>query len=175
MNIKMLVSLAANVVSPIVELLIVIVVIGILAAIVIVAYNGITNRANDTNNKTDAVSIQKVAEAINADKGYYPGGTGDATTVWYSNAHHIVWSVNDDETTQQCDRYIPRVRRHRPFNLQHRKGAADGSPHSYTVKVCGGTTGLTVFYPKREDSTIQKINIGTGWLNVKILARCLCI
>jgi prepilin-type N-terminal cleavage/methylation domain-containing protein len=37
----------------IVELLIVIVVIGILAAITIVAYNGIQDRANDTSVKSD--------------------------------------------------------------------------------------------------------------------------
>ena len=56
----------------IVELLIVIVVIGILAAITIVAYSGITNRANATKAQTNAASAQKVAEAINADTGNYP-------------------------------------------------------------------------------------------------------
>ncbi len=56
----------------IVELLIVIVVIGILAAIVIVAYNGVTNRANATKAKTNAATVQKVAEAYNADMGVYP-------------------------------------------------------------------------------------------------------
>lgn len=43
----------------IVELLIVIVVIGILAAIVIVAYNGVLNRANDTTVKNDLENISK--------------------------------------------------------------------------------------------------------------------
>lgn len=52
----------------IVELLIVIVVIGILAAIVIVAFNGVQNQAKGTQYKTDAVSITKVAEAYNADE-----------------------------------------------------------------------------------------------------------
>jgi prepilin-type N-terminal cleavage/methylation domain-containing protein len=56
----------------IVELLIVIVVIGILAAITIVAYSGITNRANSTKSQTSAANSQKVAEAINADTGSYP-------------------------------------------------------------------------------------------------------
>ena len=56
----------------IVELLIVIVVIGILAAITIVAYSGITARANGSKAQTNAANTQKVAESFNADKGYYP-------------------------------------------------------------------------------------------------------
>jgi prepilin-type N-terminal cleavage/methylation domain-containing protein len=56
----------------IVELLIVIVVIGILAGITIVAYSGITNRANQSKAQQNAASAQSVAEAFNADKGYYP-------------------------------------------------------------------------------------------------------
>jgi prepilin-type N-terminal cleavage/methylation domain-containing protein len=46
----------------IVELLIVIVVIGILAAIVIVAYNGITNKANDASVQADMNAIAKKIE-----------------------------------------------------------------------------------------------------------------
>jgi prepilin-type N-terminal cleavage/methylation domain-containing protein len=56
----------------IVELLIVIVIIGILAAIVIVAYNGITQKANDAGYKQDADSISKAIEGFNADEGQYP-------------------------------------------------------------------------------------------------------
>ncbi|QHN43112.1 prepilin-type N-terminal cleavage/methylation domain-containing protein [Candidatus Mycosynbacter amalyticus] len=52
----------------IVELLIVIVVIGILAAISIVAYNGVTKRANASAAKGNAESVQKVAEAYNTDE-----------------------------------------------------------------------------------------------------------
>ena len=51
----------------IVELLIVIVIIGILAAIVIVAYNGITQRANATAAKSNATSVKKTAEAFNSE------------------------------------------------------------------------------------------------------------
>ncbi|MNQ07667.1 Type II secretion system protein G precursor [compost metagenome] len=50
----------------IVELLIVIVIIGILAAITIVAYNGIQNRANDTTIKSDLANIAKQLETIKA-------------------------------------------------------------------------------------------------------------
>lgn len=51
----------------IVELLIVIVVIAILAAITIVAYNGITARANTTSAKAAAGTAVKKIEAYNAD------------------------------------------------------------------------------------------------------------
>jgi prepilin-type N-terminal cleavage/methylation domain-containing protein len=51
----------------IVELLIVIVVIGILAAITIVAYNGVTTRANGTSAKTAAANVIKKVEVYNAE------------------------------------------------------------------------------------------------------------
>lgn len=72
----------------IVELLIVIIVIAILAAIVIVAYNGVTARANTSKAQTNAVAIQKKAEAYNADNssvggnGVYPASATTATTGW---------------------------------------------------------------------------------------------
>lgn len=50
-----------------IELLIVIVVIAILALISIVAYNGITTRANGAAAKGNAEAVQKVAETYNAD------------------------------------------------------------------------------------------------------------
>ena len=56
----------------IVELLIVIVVIGILAAITIVSFNGVTARANATNAKGAASAAIKKAEAFNAEKSAYP-------------------------------------------------------------------------------------------------------
>jgi prepilin-type N-terminal cleavage/methylation domain-containing protein len=70
----------------IVELLIVIVVIGILAAIVIVAYNGIQDRAKNTKYLTDATALQKGAEAVNADLGAYPTGADTAALVASFNA-----------------------------------------------------------------------------------------
>jgi len=63
----------------IVELLIVIVVIGILAAITVVAYSGITSRARTTKAQTAAANVQKVAEAYNADNGYYPSTIANFT------------------------------------------------------------------------------------------------
>ena len=64
----------------IVELLIVIVVIAILAGITIVAYAGITNRAQQSKIQGTATNVLGVTEAYNAEYGYYPplaaSGTG---------------------------------------------------------------------------------------------------
>ncbi|OGL21582.1 hypothetical protein A2707_06130 [Candidatus Saccharibacteria bacterium RIFCSPHIGHO2_01_FULL_45_15] len=56
----------------IVELLIVIVVIGILAAIVIVAYQGVTNRAKFSQKHNDIKTIQKLILSYHATYGNYP-------------------------------------------------------------------------------------------------------
>ncbi len=56
----------------IVELLIVIVVIGILAAITIVAYNGIQNRAKASSGQTLAAQVAKKVETYNTVASAYP-------------------------------------------------------------------------------------------------------
>jgi prepilin-type N-terminal cleavage/methylation domain-containing protein len=70
----------------IVELLIVIVVIAILAAISIVAYNGIQERARFATMRSDIATLNKAIQLYYADKGTYPltsdwagwdQGTGD--------------------------------------------------------------------------------------------------
>jgi prepilin-type N-terminal cleavage/methylation domain-containing protein len=65
----------------IVELLIVIVVIGILAAITIVAYNGIQNRANDSAIQTDLNNVAKKIREFAILKGQYPKGATDLATL----------------------------------------------------------------------------------------------
>ena len=56
----------------IVELLIVIVVIGILAAIVITTYSGIQAKARNAKRETDIQSLQTQVEAFYSQNGYYP-------------------------------------------------------------------------------------------------------
>lgn len=56
----------------IVELLIVIVIIGILAAITIVAYNGIQNRAKDTERTSEMKSLEKALALYYVDNSAYP-------------------------------------------------------------------------------------------------------
>lgn len=56
----------------IVELLVVIVVIGILAAITMVSYSGVTTKANLSANKANASSVVSAADAYFAENGTYP-------------------------------------------------------------------------------------------------------
>ncbi len=56
----------------IVELLIVIVVIGILAALVITTFTGIQQRARNTERETDIKAVHGLLEAYYAQKGAYP-------------------------------------------------------------------------------------------------------
>ena len=65
----------------IVELLIVIVIIAILAAITIVAYNGIQSRANNAAVAGDATAIAKKFEIFKIDNGHYPASTADLNAV----------------------------------------------------------------------------------------------
>lgn len=141
----------------IVELLIVIVVIGILASITIVAYNGIQSRARDTQNKADAAAIARVAE-LKAVDGSYPTGTDDATL-----------TASFDSTTLAklpsgvAVRYDTRTDQYgQDYNTL--KSNAESTPRAYFVRVC--TDGLVVFYPKRSGTSAAtsegRVIVGAG-------------
>lgn len=66
----------------IVELLIVVVVIGILAAIVTVAYTGITTNAKDTRRQNDMASIVKALMLYNVQVGLFPGSSNNTASGW---------------------------------------------------------------------------------------------
>ena len=96
----------------IVELLIVIVVIAILAAITIVAYNGIQNRAKSSSAQTLANNVSKKAEIYNTVNTGYPvtltafkAGTGEAA-MDTATAAKVTLTVPANENTvqfQTCD------------------------------------------------------------------------
>lgn len=74
----------------IVELLIVVVVIAILAAITLVSFNNITNRANQSAAKETASNVQKKVELYNAEKSVYPTAvqltaSGSSTESWFTS------------------------------------------------------------------------------------------
>jgi len=84
----------------IVELLIVIVVIGILAAITIVAYNGIQTRAENTKTINAVSQWAKALQLYKAEKGNYPtvhSCLGDTST--YADSHNgRCWGLSGDGT-----------------------------------------------------------------------------
>lgn len=69
----------------IVELLIVIVVIGILAALVITTFTGIQQKARNTERNTDVKALHGQVEAYYAQKGYYPSLTDINDSSWRSS------------------------------------------------------------------------------------------
>lgn len=64
----------------IVELLVVIVVIGILATLVVVAYNGVSGRAKEASRQSDETQAKKQIEAFYAVNGFYPTANNCPTT-----------------------------------------------------------------------------------------------
>jgi prepilin-type N-terminal cleavage/methylation domain-containing protein len=104
----------------IVELLIVIVVIAILAAITIVAYNGIQARAKDSRVQSDIQSVAKRIELYAVENGSYPS-TGALSTVFSDD--------NCPAGTSQAD-WVPNLSGTLPQSQQPAKGA-NGSNGCY--------------------------------------------
>lgn len=131
----------------IVELLIVIAVIGILAAIVIVAYVGITSRANNSRYKENAVLISKVAEARENDNAYnsYPTSSAGFTSTYTKLPEGV--SINNDESTATVS--SP------PATADLEADAKNGI---YTVNYCDG--GLIIFYPISGQADAGSITVG---------------
>lgn len=77
----------------IVELLIVIVVIAILAAITIVSYNGITARGNTTNATMAAENVSKKAETYNVELSGYPATYSALSGASSSASYYVPASI----------------------------------------------------------------------------------
>ena len=78
----------------IIELLIVIVVIGIIASITVVSYNGVQARGQDARRKSDIVNLQDAIEIYKINNGTFPAVTpantdGSGWEVSYTNASFI--------------------------------------------------------------------------------------
>jgi len=68
----------------IIELLIAIVVIGILAALVIIAWNGIQERARDARIRSGVSDMRKLVEIYNTEYGNYPKTTNNPQANWHA-------------------------------------------------------------------------------------------
>jgi type II secretion system protein G len=91
----------------IVELLIVIVVIGILAAITIVAYNGVQSRARDTLRIDGIGKIRDALELYRVDNGVYPTAINSGTTTTGNVYPGGGWEVAQVTPATWLDRLAP--------------------------------------------------------------------
>ncbi len=152
----------------IVELLIVIVIIGILAAITIVAYNGVQNRAKASQYQSDTVSIDKKLEAYNALNSAYPltaAGTDAATVVAQTTAGTNLTTLVNAQTESKLPpnlnffAVLP-ITTVPTYAQTITAINANSSVNSYFVAWCATGKGIRVYYPDPTSSTVKTIDSG---------------
>lgn len=77
-----------------VELLVVIVILGILAAVVVFAVAGVTNRGEDSACETELRSVRTAAQAHYAQNGSYPAGVGDLVPEFLDETPTATYTIN---------------------------------------------------------------------------------
>lgn len=87
----------------IVELLIVIVVIGILAALVITAYGGIQGKARNSKRSNDINALQTQIEAFYSQNNYYPSLTDLNSATWRATNMKSLEKVALVDPSTNCD------------------------------------------------------------------------
>lgn len=153
----------------IVELLIVIIVIAILAAIVIVAYQGITNKANASKYQTDAVTLAKKAEAYGAVKGSYAltaAGADAATITAQSTAGSTLTGtlngVNESKLPTTISVFGVVAWATVPTLAQATTAInASTTVNSYFVAYCATGGGMRIYYPDPGASVVKTLDVGT--------------
>lgn len=150
----------------IVELLIVIVVIGILAAITIVAFNGIQNRANDTAIQNDLRNFHAVVAQHKAINGNYPTTLTASMGIKFTrNAHE-----RDAQTrsVRYCinaatDEYIVYAKSKSGNHFKYRSsgGLTATAPNTGGYDICD-QVGLTMVNPQFNG---HEYGVWSGWVN----------
>ncbi len=147
----------------IVELLIVIVVIGILAAIVIVAYNGVQQRARDSRRQNDIQSLTQALELYYLDNGKYPVSSGNAGTL-----PNAAWSTTADSSWQNLVAFLKPYMGNVPSDPVSTPGVSPtgqvGFNYGYYSAANCGTTGTNQFYIlvyRFESSPLSQVDNGT--------------
>lgn len=129
----------------IVELLIVIVVIGILAAITIVAYSGVQSKARDTARTSDIKQVQKALELYYVDVGNYPA-------VGTDNSGYALSTLS----TALVPQYMPRIP-----NDPIQTGSAN---YQYVRgSLAQGSYGIRISYDAITPCHAGVKNTGIGW------------
>ena len=130
----------------IVELLIVIVVIAILAGITIVAYNGIQQRANNTQRIVAAKEFVKALKSYAAVNQKYPGGAG-AYCIGESN-------ITDFDTNPDYD-----------------CGMSDNLKHDYATSMANFNTNLKTILPKLPEFPGKPVQLTANLKGLGMLYR----
>ena len=161
----------------IVELLIVIVIIGILAAVTIVAYNGVTQRANEASLASDLNGASMLLATYRIDNGTYP--TSNDCTVGLSPAPpRICLHVSGSNILASYT-----VDTSLPGSPHYKLIITNGGGSSYvtddqgptkspaTVAVTGGVTTVDGAYTVRTFMSSGTLTVSNGTLtNVSVLA-----
>lgn len=134
----------------IVELLIVIVVIAILAAISIVAYNGIQSRAKTSSANTTASNTAKKAELYNTEVGNYPIRLSNLTGASSDKSYHLADVVYSGTQTNDT-----------PTNVVVYMVCGTGSPANITAITASNVSGAMVYYRDYVSSTNRFVSYGT--------------
>lgn len=129
----------------IVELLIVIVVIGILAAITIVSYNGIQARAFDAQQATEVNSIAKALSMYTSDG-----------NPWPENPPELRFRLADYSLIDIPEEVLEKVQTEYPMNL-------GGGYVEYGYEPCGvNPTGAKLKYAKESGGQTVEVVVGSG-------------
>ncbi len=148
----------------IVELLIVIVVIAILAAITIVAYTGVQNRANDTTVQSDLANFAKKMELLKVDDGRYPNPL--TTAMGFSFSRSAYTPDNQGATLRYCynsstDTYVLMARSKSGDMYKAINGEVTPNGYAHGYSVCS-TIGLTNTNPSQNG---YSSSTWAGWVN----------
>ena len=137
----------------IVELLIVVVVIAILAAITIISYAGITARANESAVKLQASNFQKKAEAYNAEKGNYPVATSDlsgsSNSYYWADTTNVTYGASPTTTNLPNDSSVTKRL------LVQKCGAS-----TQAAITSSNITGLKINFYNPNKSSLDSVTVG---------------
>jgi general secretion pathway protein G len=127
----------------IVELLIVIVVIGILAAITIVAYNGIQSRARETSLRSDLTNIAKQLEMYHVD-GDYPANDTELQSIkakfsFSPVGTNAISCINPSGATAGIALFVRDIASGRQFMYMRGQGVSEVNVSWSSAGTCGTT------------------------------------
>lgn len=150
----------------IVELLIVIVVIGILAAITIVAYNGVQSRAKAAGVQSDLTTAKKKLMLWQVDNGHYPTTTAELTAAgmqfthsfYDSSANNLTYCA--DTTADQFALGGQVASSNTSYFVSSVGGLQEGSAGARASQVCGV---LGTAYPATGIWAVNGYNTTNGW------------